>query len=71
MATRTGLAAEPSVLTAYIVGLEASSNVVQRQLTHLQASTSTGTSGSVPFHSACHAPGRREVFVLSKWLEVS
>ena len=70
-ASRTGLAAEPSALTAHIVGLEASSNVVQRQLTHLQASTSTGSSGSVPFRSARHAPGRREVFVLSKWLEVS
>ena len=64
------LAAEPSVLTAYIVGLEADSNFVQRQLTHLQASTSTGASGGAPFRSARHAPGRREVFVLSKWLEV-
>lgn len=103
------LAAEPSVLTAYITGLEEDSNLVQRQLTHLQASTSSAATGNLgglsvgptgersaigsgtaagasaaapqhswaaissippPLRSARNAPGRREVFVLSKWLEV-
>lgn len=74
------LAAEPSALTAYITRLEEHSNLMERQLTHLQASTSGGGGGGTlarapfpsPLRSARHplAPGRREVFVLSKWLEV-
>ncbi|KAL4448019.1 hypothetical protein ABPG75_005238 [Micractinium tetrahymenae] len=77
------LSAEPSVLTSYIAGIEEDSRLVQRQMTHLQASTSgacgsTGRSGGwaavgalpAPLRSARGSPGRREVFVLSKWLEV-
>ena len=69
-----GLPADPSALAAYMAGLEDSSTMLQRQLMHLQASTSDGPVGngvSKPFRSARHAPGRREVFVLGKWLEVS
>lgn len=71
------LAAEPSALTAYITRLEEHSSLMERQLTHLQASTSGGSAADrtpfpAPLRSARHplAPGRREVFVLSKWLEV-
>lgn len=67
------LGAEPSALTTYITRLEEEDGLVQRQLTHLQASTSGGRAGlPPPLRSARNplAPGRREVFVLSKWLEV-
>lgn len=67
-----GLAAEPSVLTAYITRLEEDSSMVQRQMAHLQAGTSGRGAFPSPLRSARHAPtpGRREVFVLAKWLEV-
>lgn len=47
--------------------------MLQRQLAHMHASTLDGGGGTLapkPFRSARHMPGRREVFVLSKWLEV-
>lgn len=77
------LLAEPSLLSSYIAGIEEDSRLVQRQMTHLQASTSgIGASagraagwagvGALPptLRGARGMPGRREVFVLSKWLEV-
>lgn len=80
----SGLSAEPSVLSSYIAGIEEDSRLAQRQLTHLQASTSGGGGRGPraggwaavgapppPLRSARGMPGRREVFVLSKWLEVS
>lgn len=75
-----GLAGEPSALTSYIMRLEEESSLVQRQLAHLQASTSScgggggAGQGALPSLSRTArnplAPGRREVFVLSQWLEV-
>ncbi|KAL4444954.1 hypothetical protein ABPG77_004004 [Micractinium sp. CCAP 211/92] len=78
-----GLGAEPSVLSSYIAGTEEDSRLLQRQMTHLQATTSGGAGASgraagwaavgappPPLRSARSMPGRREVFVLSKWLEV-
>lgn len=78
-----GLGAEPSVLASYIAGTEEDSRLLQRQMTHLQATTSGGAGASgraagwaavgappPPLRSARSMPGRREVFVLSKWLEV-
>ena len=68
-----GPEAETSVLTAYITRLEEDSSMVQRQMAHLQAGTSGRAALPAPLRSARHAPtpGRREVFVLAKWLEVS
>lgn len=85
-----GASAEPSVLTAYIAGVDEEGSLAQRQLTHMQASTSGAYGGSAAaaqrgqgaggwhavgsppgtLRSARQVPGRREVFVLSKWLEV-
>ncbi|KAI7835772.1 hypothetical protein COHA_010350 [Chlorella ohadii] len=46
--------------------------MVQRQMAHLQAGTSGRGAVPAPLRSARHGPtpGRREVFVLAKWLEV-
>lgn len=68
----SGLAGEPSALTAYITRLEEDSTMVQRQMAHLQAGTSGRGAVPAPLRSARHGPtpGRREVFVLAKWLEV-
>ncbi|KAI3438406.1 hypothetical protein D9Q98_000838 [Chlorella vulgaris] len=68
-----GLGTDPAALAAYISSLEDSSSMLQRQLAHMYASTLDGGGGTLapkPFRSARHMPGRREVFVLSKWLEV-
>ena len=67
-----GLAAEPSALTTYICRLEEDASMVQRQMTHAQAGPSGRGAFPAPLRSARKppAPGRREVFVLSKWLEV-
>ena len=71
------LAGEPSALTAYIAQLEEDSSVAERQLAHLQASSSGArgvAKGALPSLLRCTrkplAPTRREVLALSKWLEV-
>jgi hypothetical protein len=66
--THGGGGVQASALAGYMSNLESNSNLLQRQLAHLHASTGGG--GARPLRTARHLPGRREVFVLSKWLEV-
>jgi hypothetical protein len=62
---------DPAALAAYLASLQGSSNMLQRQLAHLHAAASGGGAPrALPVRSARHASGRRELFVLSKWLEV-
>lgn len=56
----------PAALAAYIASLQGSSNTLHRQL-HAGGG---GGSHALPARGARNASGRRELFVLARWLEV-